>query len=415
MKRLPILTRTPLTSNAIGIILATTLLLFTLRRWLFLLASNWSSRGNTPLIATNTSPPSLLLLLPLRNEAHRLPPLLSKLHALDFPPDALTVVLIDDASTDGTVALCQPWVDCLTNWHLLHVEQNMGKAAVLNLALTQFPMGDFIAVFDADERPYPHTLAQLTRPFANGRIAAVTGRRRVSNPLASWIASYATFENIVHQLITVQGKDRLQLAPPSLGSNCVYRRTALAQVGNFKAGALLEDSDLTIRLARAGWQTCFLPQAVSEHAVPHTLRSYWQQRTRWAGGFQHIAQDETQTRWQKGGISWFLRWELWAFSLGYLDRLAFLWATVWIGWKTAVSHRPPTLLTLIWLLAFCTPFLQTIVALQQSNASRSLWRRLFLLPLFFPLDVASALVGIYKAWHNHPILWKTQEQQPFYD
>lgn len=383
-------------------LVATILLLFTIRRWLFTLVAFLSGREPFGPTDLGSKLPSVLLLVPVRNEASALPELLPALEGLLYPQQKLTLVFIDDKSTDDSVALLKPWTNRKDNWHLLLLPENLGKANALNTALTEFPSGDIIAIYDADERPQPDTLHQLVLPFADDRVGAVSGRRAVSNGLNSPAASYTTFEGLVHQLITMRAKDRLKLAPAILGANCAYRRTALAEVGYFKPRALLEDSDLTLKLTRAGWHIRFEPAAVSYHRVPETVLGYWKQHTRWARGFNEVAKEQAGLLILDRRLSLPLRLELLLFSLGYLDRLALLAGVGlalaknrWMAWMVALS--------------LLTPFLQILVALKIGKEPIALWWRVLWLPLFFGLDLAMAVTGFWKTLRRAPQIWEERQ------
>lgn len=381
------------------------LLLFTLRRCFFTLVSlfpGWP--GNAPLSSARPQA-DVLLLVPFRDEAGALPLLIEALRRLDYPASRLLVVLVDDGSRDGGAALCTQVLAEQANWRLLRLPRSLGKAAALNAALERFPQGDFVAIYDADERPSPGALRRLVAACQPSRVAAVSGRRALTNPLQSPTASYVAFENLVHQLITQRAKDRLRLAPAILGSNCLYRRRALEQVGGFRAGALLEDSDLTLRLARAGWQLRFVPHAVSHHAAPHTLAGYWRQHVRWAGGFQDVAQRQTISIIGNRALSWPLRLELTFFALGYADRLALL-AVVALLLVEQFAGKRSGLLRRTLALSLITPLLQVAAALTRARAARLLWLRLPLLPLYFFLDVAMALSGIARAFVGRLPRWQ---------
>ncbi|MCB0190526.1 MAG: glycosyltransferase family 2 protein [Anaerolineae bacterium] len=379
--------------------IAALLLFFTARRWLFLIFALQSRQAHDDALAPTAASASVLLLVPVRNEAETLPVFCSALDRLNYPVDKLTVVFINDGSTDASAAILQQWTAQRAHWHTLSLEQNRGKANALNVALTRFTQGDIIAIYDADEQPAPDVLTHLVAPFAEVQVGAVSGQRAVGNSLASPAASYTAFETLVHQFITMGAKDRLDLAPALLGSNCAYRRTALAQVGNFKPGALLEDSDLTVKLAAAGWRTRFEPRAVSTHHVPETIAGYWKQHTRWARGFADVAEDQASAFIQQSALSWPLRLELLIFSLGYLDRVALL-----IGGGLALfGSRLARRAVAITLL---TPLLQVLAALYAAQAPVALWRRIFWLPLFFGLDIAMAVSGFWGKLTKMPQVWE---------
>lgn len=381
-------------------VIAGVLLVFTARRWLFVLLALLPDKPRPA--AQRHDPPSVLLLTPLRNEAETLPDLLAALAALAYPVEKLTLVLINDGSTDGSQAIIEAWIRGKENWHLLSLEQNVGKAQALNTALAAFPQGEIVAIYDADERPQPAALQILISPFADKKIGGVSGRRAVSNAVASPAASYAACEGLVHQLVTMRAKHRLNLAPAILGANCAYRRVALAQVGHFEPGALLEDSDLTLKLARAGWDIVFEPQAVSYHRVPQTIGGYWRQHTRWARGFNEVAKNQARSTLFDPQLPWPLRLELLLFALGYLDRLALL-AGAGLAWL----HRPSrSLLSRVLAASLLTPLLQIMVALAVSRAPRALWLQIVWLPFFFVLDIAMAAAGMWETLKQSPQIWE---------
>jgi cellulose synthase/poly-beta-1,6-N-acetylglucosamine synthase-like glycosyltransferase len=387
------------------------LIFFTLRRWFFIFFALWPDHnhhaspaamerqtGLGPVLPASIEP-TVLLLVPLRNEADALPNLVAALDRLDYPAHKLTLVFIDDGSTDHSRELLQQELAARINWHLLPLDRNVGKANALNTALSCFPQGEIIAIYDADERPQLDALRHLVQPFAAAQVGGVSGRRAISNSLASPAASYTTFENLVHQLVTMRAKDRLNLAPALLGANCAYRRTALAEAGNFKPGALLEDSDLTVKLVRLGWQTRFEPKAVSYHQVPQSISGYWRQHTRWARGFNDVARDQAGSLLLDRQLPLLLRLELVSFALGYLDRLALLLG----GGLVLLQER-----RVVWVIALSllTPCLQIVAALRIARSPAALWRRMIWLPLFFALDIAMAAAGFLHSLANAPRTWE---------
>lgn len=380
---------------------AAILLLFTLRRWLFTLVALLPAPEPAE---TAFDEPEILLLVPLRNEAQALPELLAALDRLDYPDPKLSVVLINDGSTDHSEAILRPWTGLKANRHLLSLAQNVGKAAALNAALARFPQGEIVAVYDADERPQPAALRYLARHFRAPGVGAVSGRRAISNSLASPAASYTTFENLVHQLVTLRAKDNLDLAPAILGANCAYRRLALAEVGCFKPGALLEDTDLTVKLKQAGWQLRFESAAVSYHQVPETVAGYWKQHTRWARGFNEVARAQGRSLLRDSRLPLAVRLELLLFSLGYLDRLALL-----AGLGLALLKQPLAAGAVI--LSLVTPFLQVMAALKIGREPAAMWRRVAWLPFFFGLDLAMACAGFWETIRKTPQIWEERQSR----
>jgi cellulose synthase/poly-beta-1,6-N-acetylglucosamine synthase-like glycosyltransferase len=383
-------------------LVAGVLILFTARRWLFTLAALVPRFEQPSGLPGAASTPDVLILVPLRNESQALPALFSALGSLDYPGDKVVTVFVDDGSTDESGSIVNRRIERETNWYLLSLDQNIGKANALNYALDHFAWGEVVVIYDADERPQPGALRQLVRHFGDAGVGGVSGRRAVSNGLHGPVASYIAFEGLVHQLVTMQAKDRLDLAPALLGANCAYRRQALAGVGNFRPGALLEDTDQTLQLVRAGWRIRFEPYAVSYHCVPETVPGYWQQHTRWARGFNDVARERASAVLREGRLPMILRLELLVFSLGYLDRLALLAALglAWAGQRFVAR---------ILALSLLTPLLQVMAALKIGREPEAMWWRVIWLPIFFGLDIAMAAVGFFKTIRRAPRIWEERQ------
>jgi len=377
------------------------LLLYTLRRLLFTLTLLVPQLS----IPDPASLPSVLLTIPARDESASLPSLFSALDALDYPRDLLQIVLIDDGSTDSTAELMASAAASRPNWSVLNLSTNVGKAQALNLALAGHTFGDIVYIFDVDHHPNPDCLRLAVAVFADPRVAGVSGRTIAANALASPPAFYAAVESVVHQLITVRGKDVLRLGPALLGSNNGYRRSALAEVGGFRSGALLEDSDLTLSLHRAGFIVRFIPMAISAHHVPVTLGGYIRQHLRWGRGFNEVARAHLGSLIADNRLSLPVRVELAVFSLGYLDRLALLAAIA----LAAVGIARP-LMTWSIGVSLAVPFLQIIAALAFDRAPLAVWLRLPWVPL---LSVCDAFVAVWAAAStvlNLPRVWHKTER-----
>ncbi len=391
------------------------LLFFTFRRWFLTLIavySQWQARHQPPQ-SPPESPYSVLLLVPVRNEEQTLLGLLGALDQLEYAPEQLTIVLINDGSTDQSEAVMQAWAEHRPNCHVLSLSKNRGKAMALTMAARQFSEGELVTIYDADERPAPNALRALVAPFADPNVGAVSGRRSVSNALASGAASYTAIEGLVHQMITTQAKNWLNLAPPILGANCAYRRTALTQVGFFKPGALVEDTDLTIKLTQQGWQIRFASASLSYHTAPQTIGGYWRQHTRWVRGFNEVAREHGVSSLLTPGLPLTVRLELLVFSLGYLDRVALTTAVFYTVVHITVPrnsfHIPRLLLSIIGL-SLLTPFLQILIALRLTRQPFAMWRRVLWVPIFFVVDMAMATVGLWNTIKRSPQVWEARER-----
>jgi len=394
------------------------LLAFSLRRAVLLLAALGPARaaaGATPAVSTGTPvPPAVTLLIPCRDEAAALPRLWVALDALDYPHDRLRAVCVDDASSDATAALAQAWAATRPWAQALTLAANAGKAQALNQALHSLDprpdaAEDVIVIYDADHTPAPASLKALAAAFAADDVAGASGQMRVSNGGASPAAAYAAIESLVNQFITMRAKDRLNLAPALLGSNCAYRGAALAAVGGFTRGALLEDSDLTLALAQAGWRTRFVPASVSDHRAPLSLRGYVQQHLRWNRGFHQVSGGRLGALWRRPGLTLLYKLELTFFALGYADRLALLAGAAF----TLVDLLRPGTFGFpwpVWLIYFGLPALEMVAALALAGERPAVFARLAVVPFFFAFDIAIAAWSALQSALRRPTRWTATER-----
>lgn len=384
------------------------LFVFNVRRVVLTLAIFFVPRRR---VASTTNPelPTVLILVPCRNEEPVVEGLGRALAQLDYPREKIQVVFVDDGSRDNTRAIMLQLARAYENFHTLSMPESVGKARALNTALAQFSFGEMIYIFDADHRPQPNAVRVAMGYFSDAAVAGVTGRTIPSNALASPSAYYTTVESFVNQMITMRAKDRLDLAPAMLGSNCAYRRSALEKCGGFPDGAFLEDSELTMRLCRAGFRLRFAEDSIAEQQVPQTASGYLRQHARWGRGFNDIARNHALALMRQKNVNPFLRAELLLFALGYLDRLALLGA----GMFSLLSVLFPRVVRFpraVLYLALLTPFAQILALFAEQRVGAAMWLRFPFIPLFFALDIFAALRAMFDSVLNRARVWTTTER-----
>ncbi|MBK8752458.1 MAG: glycosyltransferase family 2 protein [Candidatus Competibacteraceae bacterium] len=146
------------------------------------------------------------VILPARNEAANLRPLLEKLTA-QLP--GTEIVVVDDGSTDGTAAVCQEYgVRVVTHPY------SMGNGAAVKAGARR-ATGDVLVFMDADGQHDPADIPRLLAKLAEGYAMAVGARRdhsqaswgrsvanRIYNRLASWMANYPVLDLTTYQFLT---------------------------------------------------------------------------------------------------------------------------------------------------------------------------------------------------------------------
>jgi cellulose synthase/poly-beta-1,6-N-acetylglucosamine synthase-like glycosyltransferase len=98
--------------------------------------------------------------------------------ALDYPAERLEIVVISDASDDGTDQAVAAFG--LPNVKLLRMEGRGGKTVGLNAAL-KIASGDIVVFSDANAMYEPRSLRNMVRNFADPAVGAVVGESTYSD------------------------------------------------------------------------------------------------------------------------------------------------------------------------------------------------------------------------------------------
>jgi glycosyltransferase involved in cell wall biosynthesis len=91
------------------------------------------------------------------------------------PVKSLEIIIVDDASTDGTSELIREQIEPSVDRVIYH-QRNMGKGAALRSGFKE-ATGDIIVVQDADLEYDPHQYPILMEPIVSGKADVVFGSR----------------------------------------------------------------------------------------------------------------------------------------------------------------------------------------------------------------------------------------------
>jgi cellulose synthase/poly-beta-1,6-N-acetylglucosamine synthase-like glycosyltransferase len=95
--------------------------------------------------------------------------------------------------------------------------------------------------------------------------------------------------------------DILRCMPTVPGAIGAFRRQALHSAGCFSTDTLVEDTDLTMAIGRAGWRVVYEESAISWTEAPPSLHQLWRQRYRWCYGTMQSMWKHKWSVFQLGG------------------------------------------------------------------------------------------------------------------
>lgn len=117
--------------------------------------------------------PQLTITVPVYNEEQGIRGKIEQLLALDYPADRRKILIISDASSDGTDKIVQEYAD--RGVELLRLAARSGKTAAENAAAARLS-GTLVVNTDATTKLLPDSLKALVRAFQDPTVGAASGR-----------------------------------------------------------------------------------------------------------------------------------------------------------------------------------------------------------------------------------------------
>lgn len=228
-------------------------------------------------------PPLVSVLIPCYCERAVIRRTVEGVLAMSYPK--LEVVVVDDASTDGTPQVLSDLV-AAGRVRLIEKRKNEGKAMALNDALPCL-RGELVLIIDADAWPEPDLLDYLVPHFRTARVGAVTGNPKVANRETFLsklqIIEFTSIVSVLRRAQRVWG--RILTMSGVVG---IFRRSALFDVGLYSPEMATEDIDISWKLQKRFYDIRYESRAVVWMQVPPTFARLWRQRVRWAKGLAQI-------------------------------------------------------------------------------------------------------------------------------
>ncbi len=230
--------------------------------------------------------PTITIIIPCFNEENTLQKTIQSLLNLDYPEDRLSIIVVDDGSTDGTLSeLSQfgnhPRISILT-------KENGGKHTALNLAL-QNVKSDLVGCLDADSFVNPDALKKIVPFFDDVDVKVVTPSVKVHSP-SSVLQHVQKIEYswgiFLRRMLSSLGA--LYITP---GPFSIFRTQVFQELGGYRQGHYTEDLEIALRMQKHRYKIINSHAAHVYTTTPKGLLALYRQRVRWTYGFLNNAID----------------------------------------------------------------------------------------------------------------------------
>jgi len=230
--------------------------------------------------------PTVAIVVPCFNEEYGVVTTVKSLLSLDYPKEKLEILLVDDGSTDRTLAVVAQFKD--DSRIKIFSKENGGKHTAMNYALAHTE-AELIGCLDADSIVAHDALLRIIPSFSNPRIAAVTPGIHVREPktLLQHLQNVEYRLSVFNRFImAVLGSVFITPGPFS-----IFRASIIRELGTWRYAHSTEDMEMALRIQEAGYWIANAPRAIVHTATPDTFPRLFRQRVRWTYGWLRNAID----------------------------------------------------------------------------------------------------------------------------
>ena len=199
--------------------------------------------------------PTVTVVIAVHDGAAQIEAKLANLAALNYPREALDIVIACDGCTDATAALARGCGD--TRVQVLEFAERRGKAACLNDAVAQ-ARGDVLLMTDVRQRLAPDALRELVANFADVAVGAVSGELHLEDAqtgFARGVDAYWRYEKLIRHAESRSGS-----VVGVTGALYAIRRSLFRPL---PPGTVLDDVLVPMRVVAAGRRVVFEPAALA--------------------------------------------------------------------------------------------------------------------------------------------------------
>src|SRR3989344_4535610 len=187
--------------------------------------------------------PSVTLIVPCWNEETTVAHTLDSILALDYPKDKLTVVAVNDGSTDGTANVLQDYAERFGI--TVYTKENGGKHTALNLGISR-AQSEIVGCLDADSTVAPNALREIIKYFDDPEAMAVTPSIQAWQPrtLLQRIQE-AEYDMSIFLQKTLSMLGALTVTP---GPFSFFRTRVFKELGPYRQAHSTEDMEYAMRM-----------------------------------------------------------------------------------------------------------------------------------------------------------------------
>ncbi len=232
--------------------------------------------------------PPVAIIMPAFNEEEAIEASLTSLLQLDYPPELLEIVAVNDGSTDETLARMTRVADAAGGRvQVIDLGRNRGKRAAMAAGIRATD-AEIIAFVDSDSVVEPDAMSKLLQGFHDPRVGAICGHADVLNVHDTWLTKMQAVRYFVAFKVVKAAESLFNAVTCCSGCFSAYRRVAVMphlewwenQTFLGVESTFGDDRSLTNCVLRT-WKVIYESEAVSHTIVPDNFKQFMTQQVRW--------------------------------------------------------------------------------------------------------------------------------------
>lgn len=230
--------------------------------------------------------PVYTILLPAFKESAVVEQLIGSIEKLDYPKSKLDVKLLVESDDREMIAAIGMHV-LPEYFEVIKIPHSLlkTKPKSCNYGMN-FARGEYIVMYDADDKPDPLQLKKALTEFNKGgdKLACVQARLNYYNNDYNFLTRFFSLECTTWFKCLLPGLQKMNMPIPLGGSSNHFSAKILRKALLWDAYNVTEDADLGLRLAQMGYQVKMLESDTLEES-PITIFAWIKQRVRWIKGY----------------------------------------------------------------------------------------------------------------------------------
>ncbi len=232
--------------------------------------------------------PTVSFMIPVKNEEAVIADTIAKCYAVDYPKEKIEVVVINDGSTDNTIAEIQKMKEIHPELTVIDWKVNKGKRYAMAEGF-KMAKGEIVINLDSDSYLEGDSLRALVRPFQDPAIAGISAHTDPKNQNENILTKMQVAYYFISFRIFKAYESTLNIVFCLSGCCAAFRKCVILPVlDTWKDEKFLsrpvpygDDRSLTSFIIKSGYKTIYLDNVQAYTIVPNNLKQFVKQQVRW--------------------------------------------------------------------------------------------------------------------------------------